>query len=78
MPAPAPCASTQQARAGMGIVSRPETRCWSATSIATSVGTAVVTRRYATFTSFCRLRRFAGRGSPGYSDGQDATETSPT
>ena len=34
--------------------------------------------RYATFTSFCRLRRLSGRGWPGNSDGQDATDTSPT
>ena len=35
-------------------------------------------RRYSTFTSFCRLRRLSGRGCPGNSDGQDATDTSPT
>ena len=35
-------------------------------------------RAYATFTNFCRLRRLAGRGSPGKSEGHDATETSPT
>ncbi len=33
---------------------------------------------YATFTSFCKLRRLSGRGCPGNSDGHDATDTSPT
>src|SRR5207247_10744203 len=38
IPAPAPCASTQHARASRGAWSRPETRCASLTGMVTGCG----------------------------------------